>query len=78
MSTRRPPARAPLPRGVYRRRRLMVAVTAVLLVVATVDLVRDDAPVRDETAQQVAGTPQAAPSDAGTQADGDLAATGTR
>ncbi len=42
----------------------MVGLTAVLLVVATVDLVNgDDAAPRTDTAQQVAGIPQAAPGD---------------
>ena len=54
--------RRPLSPGVYRRRRLGVAVTAVLLVVATVDLVNgDDGASGDDTVQQVGGTPSASP-----------------
>lgn len=54
--------RGPLPAGVYWRRRAMVAGTAVLLVVATVDLLHDDAPTSGDTAQQVVGTPLSTPS----------------
>jgi hypothetical protein len=61
MSSTRPPVRRPLPPGVYRRRRLMVGVTAVLLVVATVDLLNGDDGAPADAVQQVVGTPTGSP-----------------
>lgn len=66
MSTRRPAARTPLSPGVYWRRRTMVAGTAVLLVVAGVDLANGGDSGPSDTAQRVVARPTGDPGDAAT------------
>ncbi|MEO9324336.1 hypothetical protein ABFT23_12655 [Nocardioides sp. C4-1] len=58
MSNRQPPPRVTPSRGVYRRRRLMVGATVVLLAVAVVDMVNGDGPDRPvaDTVQGVGAT----------------------